>query len=225
MDLNKHLQKNKSGEVIVTGGPISIMIPRSYEKYKRLNITDEIDTLAMFEITIDNETKEFFLPASIIMKPSVVQYVTTEGQDYVSATFDKGDIFIKNTRVVKNGYIAYIIFSEYIEKGQIPRYLNYNNLAFIFDTIQRITGCKLPAEHATFEMIYAHLSRDQHQLSTPYRLTPMTTPPKFLKLKDVPHAATSTTAKLVGSYLKDSIINNTVNAADDVSDIEELLRH
>lgn len=225
MDLNQHVQKNKNGEVIVTGGPITIMIPRSYEKYKRLNITDEIDTLAIFEMSIGNETKEFFLPATVVMRPSLVEYVTNEGQDYVRAVFEKGDIFIKNTNVVKNAYIAYIIFSEYIEKGQIPRYLTYNQLAYIFDTVQKITGCKLPAEHAVFEMIYAHLSRDQKKLSVPYRLTPMSESPKFLKLKDVPHAATSTTAKLIGSYLNDSLVNSMVNAAEDESDVEDLLRH
>lgn len=225
MDLSKHITKNKNGEMVVTGESVTIMIPRSYEKYKRLNITDEIDTLAVFEISIGTETKEFFLPATVTMCPSLVEYVTIEGQDYVRAVFEKGDIFIKNTNVVKNGYIAYIIFSEYVEKGQIPRFMSYDNLAFIFDTVQRITGCKLPAEHAVFEMIYAHLSRDAKKLSTPYRLTAMSEPPKFLKLKDVPHAATSTTAKLIGSYLNDSLVNSMVNAAEDESDVEDLLRH
>lgn len=224
MDLNKHLTK-KGNQVIVTKGPITILIPRSYEKYKRLTVTDEVDTLAMFEITIDGETKGFFASASVIMKPSVVEYVTDSGQEYLKCTFTEGDIFFKSTAVVKNSNIAYIVFSEYIEKGQIPRFMNYNDLAFLFDTVKRLTGCSIPAEHATFEMIYAHLSRNRNNLKVPYRLTTMNEPPLFLKLKDVPHAATSTTAKLIGSYLNDSIATSMVNAAEDQSDIEDLLRH
>lgn len=224
MDLNKHLTK-KGNQVIVTKGPITILIPRSYEKYKRLTVTDEVDTLAMFEITIDGETKGFFASASVIMKPSTVEYVTDSGQEYLKCTFTEGDIFFKSTSVVKNSNIAYIVFSEYIEKGQIPRFMKYDDLAFLFDTVKRLTGCSIPAEHATFEMIYAHLSRNRNNLKVPYRLTTMNEPPLFLKLKDVPHAATSTTAKLIGSYLNNSIATSMVNAAEDQSDIEDLLRH
>lgn len=224
MDLNKHLTK-KNDQVIVTKGPITILIPRSYEKYKRLTITDEIDTLAVFEITIDGETKGFFASASVVMKPSVVEYVTEGGQEYVKCTFTEGDIFLKSTSIVKNPNIAYIIFSEYIEKGQIPRYMKYNDLAYLFDTVKRMTGSSIPAEHAAFEMIYAHLSRDKKNAKVPYRLTDMGEPPLFLKLKDIPHASTSTTAKLIGAYLNDSINVGVVNAAEDKSDIEDLLRH
>lgn len=224
MDLNKHLTK-KGNQMIVSKGPITILIPRSYEKYKRLTVTDEVDTLAMFEITIDGETKGFFVSASVVMKPSVVEYVTDGGQEYVKCTFTEGDIFFKSTQVVKNSNIAYIVFSEYIEKGQIPRFMKYDDLAFLFDTVKKLTGCSIPAEHATFEMIYAHLSRNRNNLKVPYRLTAMNEDPLFLKLKDVPHASTSTTAKLVGSYLNDSIATSMVNAADDQSDIEDLLRH
>lgn len=226
MDLNKHLTRMKDGRVMVTGSEeITVMIPRSYEKYKRLSVTDQIDTLAMFEITIGNESRGFFLPASIVMQPSIVQYVTVNGNDYVKGTFTKGDTFIKSSNVVKNGYIAYIVFTEYVEKGQIPSYMTYDNLAFLFDIVKRITGCSLPAEHATFEMIYAYLARAKNNLKMSYRHTSMNEPPVFLKLKDVPHAASSTTAKLIGSYLNDSIASSMVNAAEDTSDIEELLRH
>ena len=226
MDLNKHLTKQKDGRVIVTGSEdIVCMIPRSYEKYKRLNVTDVVDTLAVFEITIGNESCGFFLPASILMKPSIIQYVTANGKDYLKVTFTKGDTFIVNTNVVKNSNIAYIIFTEYVEKGQIPDYMKYDNLAFLFDIVKRITGCSIPAEHATFEMIYAYLSRASNNIKKPYRLTNMTDKPIYLKLKDVPHASTSTTAKLIGSYLNDSIASSMVNAAEDTSDIEELLRH
>ena len=103
--------------------------------------------------------------------------------------------------------------------------MTYDNLAFLFDIVKRITGCSLPAEHATFEMIYAYLARAKNNLKMSYRHTSMNEPPVFLKLKDVPHAASSTTAKLIGSYLNDSIASSMVNAAEDTSDIEELLRH
>jgi hypothetical protein len=214
------------GRIVVTStSEITVMIPRSYEKYKSLSVTDQVVTLAIFEMTIEEESKGFFLPASIVMQPSIVQYVTINGNDYVKCTFTKGDTFIKSSNVVRNSHIAYVVFTEYVEKGQIPEYMTYDNLAFLFDIVKRITGCSIPAEHATFEMVYAYLARAKNSLKTPYRLTSMHEPPVYLKLKDVPHAASSTTARLIGSYLNDGIASGMVNAAEDTSDIEELLRH
>ncbi len=226
MKLSDHIQQNKTGSYVVTSNEsIIVRIPRSYEKYKRLNVTDQVDTLAMFEIEIAGERQGFFCPASVIMIPSLVEYATDDGLDIVKATFEKGDMFIKNKTVVKNEHVAYIVFTEYIEKGNLPPYLKYSDLAYLFDTVKRITGCKLPAEHSVFEMIYAYLSRSSTNVKIPYRLTNMNASDlTFLKLKDVPHAASSTTAKLIGSYLNDSIVTSMVNAADDQSDVEDLFR-
>ena len=225
MKLSDYLTDQKDGSVKVTRDTeIIVRIPRAYEKYKRLNVTDQVDTLAIFEVEISGERRGFFCPASVIMCPSLVEYVTEEGQDYLKATFSYGDTFIKQKRVVKNEHIAYIVFTEFVEKGQIPRYMKYEDLAYLFDTVVRITGCELPAEHATFEMIYSYLSRSKNNVRIPYRLTTMEESPLFLKLKDVPHAASSTTAKLIGSYLNDSIATSMVNASEDSSDIEDLLR-
>lgn len=224
MDLNRILNKDKNRLVCMVDN-ITVYISRNFEKYKMLTIGDDVSALAIFEIVVGNESRGFFLPAAVKMKPSVVSFETVDGTDFVKCEFHKGDTFIDDTTVVQNANIAYIVFEEFIDGARIPKFMRYDNLAFIFDIIKRITGSSIPAEHAAFEMIYAYLSRNPKNVREMWRLTNMNGSPKYFKLKDVPHVAVSTTSKLISAYLNDSIASSMVNASEDNSDIEELLRH
>ena len=226
MDLNKHLTKNPTGELIVTGKDhVIVYINRSLESTHTLSITDVVRTMALFDIMIDGETRGFFLPAIVTMKPSNTSFQSFNSMDYVRLEFAPGDVFLESSSVVQNGNIAFVIFSEFIRKGHIPDRLAYDDLAFVFDLVKKVTGCSLPAEHAVFEMIFAHLARDPKNYRTAWRHSAMAGSPKYLKLSDIPHAAGAVTNKLSSAYLNDSLASSMVNAAENPSDLEELLRH
>lgn len=226
MAIDKYLEFKADKSIVTKSSEIIVTIPTSYRTYKLLRITDFVYTLAVFEFKVaeEKEPQGLFLPATIEMCPTDTKYITMNGDEYAQLTFKKGDTFIRNRQVVQNAYIAYVIFTEYIEKGKVPSYMKYDQLSFLFDTLIRVTQCKIPAEHAVFEIMFAHLSRDRDNLLVPYRHTPMTNPPYHLKLTNVAQAAQSVTAKLTGSYLNDSLTTSLINEAEHASDIEELLR-
>lgn len=224
--INDYVTYNKDKSVTLTAKQLDVYIPMSYQSYKMLKISNTITTLGIFDMSVNEgkETGMLFLPAVIEMSPTEIKEETYNGNNCLHLTFMKGDTFIRTTQVVRNEYIAYIVFTEYLEKGNIPQSLAYNDLAFIFDTIIDVTKSKIRADHSVFEILYSHLTRDKSNVSIPYRLTPMTKDPVHIKLKDVPHASMSVTAKLIGSYLNDSINSALINEADNESDIENLLR-
>lgn len=224
MDLNRVLKKEKNG-LICANDDITIYISRHFEKYKMLSVGDDVSALAIFEITIGKESRGFFLPAIVRMKPSNVRFENVNGDEFLCCEFKKGDTFIADTDVVQNPNIAYVVFEEFIDGGRIPKFMRYDDLAFMFDVVKRITSSTIPAEHAAFEMIYAYLSRNPKNFREMWRLTQMAGNPQYFKLKDVPHVAVSTSSKLISAYLRDSIASSMVNASEDSSDIEELLRH
>lgn len=224
MILNDNLKYGQESITYVGEHPMTVLIPKDYEKHKMLAVTDFVHALAIFEIIIEGESHGLFLPGVVDMYPSKVNFVTLNGIDYVKCEFSKGDIFIKNKKVVQNSNIAYILFVEYFRNGRLPHYVTYDMCAFLFDYIKKVTGVKLPAEHAIFEMIFSHLSRSADNLNVPYRCTDMSKPRKIIKLKDIPHATSSLTAKLIGGYLADSINASLVNANEEETDIENMLR-
>ena len=224
MDLNRVLKKEKNSLVCNVDNMV-VYISRHFEKYMMLNVSDNVSALAIFEITVGKESTGFFLPAVVTMSPSSVKFENVNGDEFVRCEFNKGDIFIDDVNVVQNPNIAYVVFEEFIDGGRVPKFMRYDNLAFVFDIVKKITSSSIPAEHAAFEMIYAYLSRDPKNFRQMWRLTQMNGDPKYFKLKDVPHVAVSTSSKLISAYLKDSIASSMVNASEDQSDIEDLLRH
>lgn len=224
-NLNDYLEY-KEDRVLFTGSEMIAYVPKSYMRYGLLKIGDTTDALAIFEFTIkDVGDHSIFLPAMISMSPSDIQFVTLNGVDYLRCQFQKGDVFLNHREVVRNSYLAYVLFNEYIQNGRIPKFLDYNTCAFVFDIVKEITKSKMNVNHATFEMIFSHLARDREDVRKFYRLTDMNNPPRFLKLDDSAHATMTTTAKLIGGYLQDSINGMIANPNNDTSsDIEDLLR-
>lgn len=225
MNLNSYLTYNQDKSVVVKTESMQVRIPVSYTKYRMLKIQDTVTTLAIFDIYVGtNPPMQLLLPAVIEMRPSTITQQTIDGIDYAVLTFSRGDVFMCTTRLVQTEYIAYVLFTEFIENARIPSGMTYDQIAFIFDTVVRVTGSKVPAEHAIYEIIFAHLARDSKDISIPYRLTAMTAPPTHLKLTDIPHVATSVSTKLLGSYLNNSMTTAVINEADHNSDVEDLLR-
>jgi|BioPla2DNA2_1021312.scaffolds.fasta_scaffold97474_2 hypothetical protein len=224
MDIGRYLKIKSDKSAVFTGNEAIATISRRYENYKLLFVADTVRTLGIFDLEIDGHKVGFMLPASIDMCPSKVEDIKIDDENYVKCTFNKGDTFMVDTRVVQSANLAYTIFAEFVEKGKMPKFMKYEDYAFIFDTVQDVTGIKIPANHVTFEIIYAFLSRKHDDYTVQYRHTDMKKPNMFLRLSDTAHASFSVTSKLVSSYLSDGINAAIVNEAENESKLEELLR-
>lgn len=225
--LNEFLVYKNNTEKTVTfiGDEMKIKISKRFSTYGMLSVAESVHTVGIFEYQINGQKSHgFFLPALIEICPSEIEEITEGAKEYVVLTLKKGDVFMKTRMVVKNAQIAYIVFTEFVEKGYCPSFINYTEKAFLFDTVKRITGSSIPAEHAVFEIIFAHLNRDARNVQIPYRLTDMKELPRQLALRDVAHATTSVTAKLAGGYLNSALTVASVNHNENQSPIEELLR-
>lgn len=212
-------------QIVFEGESLEVRVPRRYENHDLLVIADDVRTLAIFELIIDDKhVTGCLLPAVINMEPSDTYFSTIDGVDYAILQFTKGDIFISNTNIVRNPALAYAMFVEFISLGNMPRFLSYNDVAFMFDTASDICGMNFPVNHAVFEMIYSHLFRDPNQLTKAYRLTDMTEPPAFVQLRSVSYGPDTTTARLLGSYIGDGIDSSLVHQTEQRSELEDLLR-
>lgn len=226
MDYRKYFVKDhKTKQVRFMGKRLDVYIPKRYKNHGSLVVQETIITLGIFEMVIDETiTVGYMLPAHIGMVPTETAEVSYKGQPCVHAVFYTNDLFIKSTEVVKNQGIAYVLFKEFVDLGKQPDFISYQQSAFMFDGIQRVSGVRFPVDHAIFEIIFSHLYRDLDQVTIPYRNTEMVKAPIRIPLSAVAHAATSTTAKIVGSYFDNGVNSALVNQADEPSSIENILR-
>ena len=224
-DFNKYLEYT-DGVVRFIGTEMRIYIPTIYKKHNLLTVTDTVDALGIFEVDIEEELSHgLFLPAVLSMRPSDTAFATIGGTDYCRCLFTRGDVFLTSTNVVKTSQLAYILFTEYIQFSRIPKFIDYQKCAFLFDIIKQVTDSKINVNHAVFEMIFSHLARDPENIKQPYRHSDMTKPPRFVKLDDAANATMTVTSKLAGGYFQDAINGALASPNEDVSsEIEDLLR-
>lgn len=217
--------KDVDGEVIFTGKTMEVFIPKRYENQDLVLVQDFIRTLAIFEVLIDDKIRKgFLLPALITMLPHETYSANIDGVDYYVGKFITGDKFMTSKTVLKQGHIAYFMFLEFISLGNLPSFIGYEEVAFLFDRAASMCGVKLDFNHSVFEMIYAHLFRDAKDLTKKYRHTDMKKKPAFIELRSVTWGTDSTTSKLVGSYLGDGLNSALVNQSDQPSELENLFR-
>lgn len=223
VNYSKYFQK-KNDAIIFTGDTCELYIPKNYENYACLSIEKTVNTLGIFEMLInDNISAGLFLPLIIEVIPSEIDNIVIDNVEYAKLTLKKGDILLNNTKLIQNTGIAYTTFAEFVEKGKLPSFIGYDKTCFMFDIVRLTTGAKIPSEHTIYEILFSHLHRNSNDVTKPYRLSPKGEP-TYLSLKDMSHATTTMTAKLIGGNLADSINTGLVNAADNSSKIENLLR-
>lgn len=225
MDLTKYFKHTAEKSVIFTGDTLEILIPKRYESYGCLEIQSTISTVGIFDMILNEKDHVgYFLPAHIVIEPSAIENIVLKDDAYVKATLHNGDVFIKSSIIIKTQQLAYVIFKEFVMLGNMPKFISYNDCAFLFDSVQKVCDLRFEANRVVFEIIWAHLAKDPHNIMVPYRLTKMDEPPNLIPLREVAHAAESTTSKLIGSYLGDSINSALVNPTDKPSELEDILR-
>ena len=225
-DFSKYLVENpKTGVVAFMGDTLEVFIPKAFERHGCLEIANDVFTLGLFDMRLNGgKWLGYTLPAHIHMSPSKIENETLGDMDCAKLTFNKGDLFMLSTTIVKNGYLAYVCFYEYIFMGMRHRFMSYDMISKLFITVQEVCGINLNTDQVVFELISSHLHRSPESLKLFYRLTDMAKAPVALPMKDVAHTTMSTNSKLVGPYLSDSINASLVNAADQKSKNENLLR-
>lgn len=225
-DINKFFVLDpKKKTLTFKGKTLQATFPKRYETYGFLNMTDTVQTIGIMDLVIDDEfNARLHLMGIIEMDPSEIETKMINGQEYVVLTFYPGDRFLTNTTIVKNQGIIYAIYTEFIDGGKMIYTMGYDELLWLFDDANEMCDAALPMDHAIFEVIYAHLSRDPDNKFIPFRLTDMKNNASFIPLRSVSYAPDSTTARLMGNHFSDAMLASMLNTVDDRKNIEDLFR-
>lgn len=211
--------------MVFTGNHLEVRIPMRYKVHEALEVEDTVRALAIFEMIVNKQYEYgLLLPNLIRMAPSKISRTTIDSVDYQICEFFNGDKFMLSTTVLKESHIAPMMYNEFISLGNIPKFLDYNSTALLFDTAEKMCDINLKTPHSVFEMIYAHLFRDPDNLYLKYRFTDKVKKPAFIGANSVAFGPESTTAKLIGAYFNDGVNSALVNASDQQYDLEDLLR-
>lgn len=223
-EASKYFKKDKNKTIFI-GDKLEAFVPDRYTNHGMLDIKDTVRTLGVFDITINDKLEHGLLIGAIVdMAPSNIERMRF-GQDiYHKLTFTNGDVFIMDDTIVQRNMISYTVFYEAILGGHYPRFLTYDKLMFLFDMIAQANGDRFTTGHAIYEMLIATLARDQEDPEKPYRNTKMEKNPLMIPLRSIARVASSTSAKVLGSYMNDGIDAALATTPTSNSELEDILR-
>lgn len=209
IDVTKLFVTDKKNRCVrFMGNKCKCYIPMRYEPAGYLQIEDKIHTMGVFTMQINDSIWCGLQILTIVaIDPSKTYRETRNGEDFFICELAKGDMLLCDTHLIQEEMASYFIWKNYLSLGTRPEYLDYDNMATLFDNAKFFTSKDIGANHAIYEIIIAHLFRDPNDVAKLYRHSSMPPgkPPKQVSFRNISFVCTSVHSKLIGAYANDGL--------------------
>lgn len=224
------LKENSAGQVL-TKVPCRIQAPVRFSEIGLGQIGIDTFSYGLFAVILDSgDYAVMNVNALVELNPYKLSIVTIDDVDYHEFYFDAGDVVIKTTDLIKKEAILFNVFDEFIFKGKIPWYTEYEDLGKLFDTAKKHTGSNVAQTPEVIEFIASMVSRSKDdrmkyirevgQKPGDFTLAHI----DYVPLKSIFYSVKSTVSKLTGSYFNDGVTSALVSPSDKIEKIESILR-
>lgn len=220
------------GKEIITKKGCKVYIPVRFEEQGLATIGTNTTMLGFFPIVLDDGSYAVSSALTMVRtKPDEINNIKIEDEGYLELVYYAGSSVIANTEVLQDANLLFLTWDEFISKGKIPWYLNYEDLGKIYENSKHYTGVTLGANRVILELIASVIARDPKNLNSHYRhvvksIGDLTAyPPTVVKLNSVTYGASNTTAKLIGAYWEEGVTSALINPSQKNEAIEDLLRN
>lgn len=217
------VQKDKS---VVALRTVKIYVPERFVEKQLAEIGSETYILGIYAmVTEDGYFAVSRTNAMMRIRPTTINTVKFDQDSYLEFVFEPGSVVIATTDLVASETLIYQIFDEFISKGNVPWYVDYDDLARLFESADKHAGVGLGKSAAILAMIAAAITRQRDNRARYYRHgLPEKAVPVVIPLRSITYGTTNTTSKLVGAHWNDGVDSALANPAEQVEKIEELLR-
>ena len=224
--LKKYFKRDDAKRTITfIGNTLEVRIPKRFETYRMLEVTDVIKALGIVDLIIDEKFQCCLnILGRITIVPSRYEDIVLDDIPYLVAHLNHGDIFIKDVNLEKADKVIYTVFCEFITRGKPIYTFSYDNLALVFDRVKQFASKGLGVDRSVFELVISHISRKQDDLFKQYRYTDMKEPPVFIDLNNFSLAPTTTSSRMMGSYFDDGLTASLLTTNKDSTPFENIIR-
>lgn len=226
----EQLVENKNGEIICKVN-CKIQVPERFSTIGLGQIGINTFTYGCLAIILESgEYAVMNMNALVELNPTRLVIVKIDGINYHQFEFDAFQTVIKTKTIVKRDAIIYNVFDEFIFKGKVPWYVDYDTLGKLFDTAAEYSGSDVSKNEDVIEFLaslISHYKNDRDSLLrnkiTSYSDT-SGDKITYIPLSSVFYSVNSTMNKLAGSYFNDGVISALVNPSDKVEKLEQIIR-
>ena len=228
--VHETLQELEDGSLVTKKG-CKIYIPSRFLQRNLAEIGAHTYIVGVFCISVDDTYYAVsMIDAMVELGTYGLSKVKIGEVEQLEFSFMPGSVVIKSTSPVCENTVCFNIYDEIICKGHVPWYLDYNDMAGLFDTARKHADTRVGDNRYVCELNVSIIARKSENRTIYYRCVPETlkevrsNPPAFIGMKNVPYAATNTTTKITGSYFSVGVVSALVSPSDRTERIEGLLR-
>ncbi len=216
---------------VLTKVPCKIQIPVRYTTRGLGNVGSTNYAYGLFPIIL--ETGEYTVLnvcAYVELEPYKTIQISIGEVDYYELYFEANSVIIKTTDIVKRSDIMFNVFDEFIFKGKLPWYAEYEDICKIFDTAKSHADSKVASNPEVIELIASMITRSKEDRTVYIRsvansLSDVTLDKiDFVPLNSIFYSVNSTLNKIAGSYFDDGVRSALVSETTGVSRVESILR-
>ena len=225
--VKKAFQATEDGALIAKK-PCAIYVPRRFHDKELAVIDNEIYVVGIHMVVVDNSVYAVNLTNAMMrIAPSSINNVVMNDKDTLEFSFEPGDAVYANINLVENNKLLYFIFDEIIARGNVPPFMDYNDLGRLFDSAVKHAGVQLTSTPTVLHLLIASISRDPQNPQQYFRQVTNgrdLEQVRFVQMRSGTFGATNTTARIMGAYFTDSLTSALVNPSDREENIERILR-
>lgn len=224
-----NLFTNEAGQVIAKKA-CTIQIPVRFTEIGLGEIGINTFTYGFFPIIFDTVYAVMNVCAMVELNPVKLTRIKIEDVDYYEFHFDAGQVVIKASDLVKREPLMYNVFDEFVFKGKLPWYAQYEDVGKLFDTALYHAGSKVAQNLEVIEFVASMISRSKSDRTKYIRTFANNYSDvsldkvDFVPLKSVFYSVNSTLNKIAGSYFNDGITSALVQRSAQAEKIEKIIR-
>lgn len=219
------------GNELITKVPCKILIPARYVERGLGTLEPEVYTIGIFALVMEDSYYSVSLaPAMMRLTPADVNHILIGEDPYIEFSFAKGAVVCPNLNLVVRDEMVYYVYSEFTAKGNIPWFMDRDDITMPYENAPKFCGVHVGANHAIMQMVHSSTLRVEDDKAVQYRHAVKTANDLKLKravnipLRSIIWGPNNTFSRIIGSYFKEGLTTALVNPSERVEPIEDIIR-
>ncbi len=219
-----------SGERFIATDNLYIIFPTRFLNKNLAYIENTVKLIGIFIIIDDDNNYALTnIPNFMTVEPNSISNIQIDGKDYIRLKFQRDSVILSNSKLVMNDDFVFNIFEDFFINGNIPFYLNYEDLLSFFLNARKYANSSVADNPKGIEILISIITRSKNN-RTKYLRQVLTSKDElkkdisvYISLSNITEGYHNSISRLTGSYLKEGMVSVLVDPETKASDINDIL--
>jgi len=212
------------GDVAYALSDLIVYVPERYMKAGFCDIDLVVTILGIFIVQYSDKHYTLInMPVRIKLYPSRFEVETINGTPYVKFYIPKGKQF-SDLVIVQSSDTIKPLFAEFIVKGNIPVFIQYEDLRETFEVMSELTGFNIADDKVAISQLIALVARCEEDTTRIWKSRLPKDKLKWVGLANVGESRLDSYSRIIGAYLTEALTKSLLEDNAPENPIEKLLK-